>query len=349
MKKIFRRKKNRVKLPYFKVNKTISSMSEVVDWGLRVQNIPETWSKTSGEGINVYVLDTAGFTNHPDLISNYLGGKNFTNSNTIRDLNGHGTHCAGIISASQNNIGMVGVAPKSKVYLIKVLSDNGSGAIKYIEDGLQYCIDSLQAENPAHIVSMSLGGDYPMGNKIELLIKKLYELNIPVVCAAGNSGREGINYPAKYKETIAIGAFDESGRLANFSTTGSELDFVAPGVDIYSTWVNDSYASISGTSMATPFVAGIIALMLSKHKKQEEQTGFNDCKTVADIKNHLIKHSIDQGKIGKDKNWGYGIIDVENLIESKLDKINPEEEKINIRKNFFYKLFDFIKRYLLGR
>lgn len=348
MKKIFNKRK--VRLPSFKINKTVSSLSEVIDWGLRERNVPNTWSTTKGEGINVYILDTAGFSDHLDLKENLIGGKDFTNSQTKNDLNGHGTHCAGIVAASINESGMIGVAPKAKIFLVKVLSDNGSGSMKNIEDGLQFCIDSLKGDNPAHIISMSLGGSGPMGKKIEKLIEQLYELNIPVICAAGNSGREGINYPGKYKNTIAVGAYDENGRLANFSTTGKELDFVAPGVEIYSTWINNSYASISGTSMATPFVAGIVALMLSKHKKQELETGQNDCKTVEEIKNHLIKYSIDRGDIGKDKKWGYGIIDVEKIISLQEKEKEKEEEITESEKpcNFicrFIKLIRFFDFY----
>lgn len=336
MKNIFKRKR-KIGLPKFKVNQVVSVLSEKIDWGLWQSKIPATWLLTEGEGINVYVLDTAGDSNHKDLIENLIGGKNFTRSKYKEDLNGHGTHCAGIIAASKNNIGMVGVAPKAKVFLIKVLGDNGSGSFKDIENGLQFCLDQLNSSNPPHIISMSLGGNGPLSGKSYSIIKKLYEKNIPVICAAGNSGMEGINYPAKYKETIAIGAYDENGRLANFSTTGKELDFVAPGVDIYSTWTNGSYASISGTSMATPFVAGVVALLLAKHKKQEIEENKNDCKTVEEIKQHLIKYSIDKGSLGKDKKWGYGIIDVEKLIQgSSLDQIKEVEE---VKKNKWLKYF----------
>jgi subtilisin len=335
----------KISLPKFKVNKVVSALSEVKDWGITQNNVPQTWSITQGEGINIYVLDTAGNTDHIDLKENFIGGINFSNSATASDRNGHGTHCAGIISAAKNNIGLIGVAPKSKIFLVKVLDDNGSGSSNAIERGLNFCYNKIGQKDGPDIISMSLGSEWPMGTRIHEIIKKIYSKNIPIVCAAGNTGREGINYPAKYEETIAIGAYDKNNKLANFSTRGRELDFSAPGVDIYSTWINNSYASISGTSMATPFIAGVIALLLSKHRKQEIETGKNDCKTVEEIRNHLIKHSIDKGKVGKDNEWGYGIIDVENMIKKHQEEQENTEEndKENNKKSIFKRIIEFIK------
>jgi subtilisin family serine protease len=167
-----------------------------------------------------------------------------------------------------------------------------------------------------NVVSMSLGSSSTSDAEYQR-IKKLYEMNIPVVCAAGNSGGKGVEYPAKYPETIAVAAYDKNGFIANFSAVGEEVDFAAPGVEIYSTYLNNEYAMLAGTSMATPWITGVILLLLSKHLKQEKETGQNDCKTVEQIKEHLRKYTIDKGYVGKDKYYGYGIIDVEHLIESK--------------------------------
>lgn len=309
--------KNIIKLPKFKVEKMVSALSETVDWGLIANGVPLTWEKTMGEGEVVFILDTAGATDHCDLIENLAGGINFSSSRTMEDKNGHGTHCAGIIAAAKNDMGIIGVAPKAKIFLVKILNDNGTGSISYIEKGLRFCYESLKSEIKPTVISMSLGSDAPMGREAYKWIKKLYEANIPIVCAAGNSGREGINYPAKYEECIAVGAYNEDGELADFSTTGDEISFAAPGVNIYSTWLNGSYAKLSGTSMATPFLAGIIANLLSKHRKQEALTGKNDCKTVSQIREHLIKHSIDKGQIGKDKQWGYGVVSFQDLINEE--------------------------------
>ena len=139
-------------------------------------------------------------------------------------------------------------------------------------------------------------------------------MNIPVICAAGNSGDGGVNYPAAFDETIAVAAYDKYGKVARFSSKGEKVEWAAPGVNVYSTYLNNGYASLSGTSMACPFIAGVVALMLSKHKKQEEATGMNDCKTIAEIREHLLKYTNDKGAIGRDNSWGYGVIDVERLI-----------------------------------
>jgi subtilisin family serine protease len=114
---------------------------------------------------------------------------------------------------------------------------------------------------------------------------------------------------------LAIGAYDESGNITQFSGTGPQVDFAGPGQKVYTTWLNHGYKDVRGTSFAAPFVCGIIALMISKHLKQEKLTGKNDCKTPYQVKQHLVKYSKDAGQSGKDSNFGYGIIDVSKIHE----------------------------------
>ncbi len=320
----------------------VRSLNETIDWGLLKHNVPDAWNTTQGEGINIYILDTAGNTNHPDLKENLLGGINFSVSKTLHDLNGHGTHCAGIIAASRNNRGMVGVAPKAKVFLVKVLNDNGSGTFQSLETGLKYCYDLIIKKSPnrPHIISMSLGASVPMPS-IYSWIKKLYNLDVPVICAGGNEGKDGVLYPAVYDETIAIGAYDINERLASFSSIGSQIDFTTPGVNIYSTWKNNQYALLSGTSMAAPFMAGVVALLLSKHMKQEEMGIPNNCKTVPQIVEHLVRHSIDKGSVGKDSGWGWGILDVNTLLAPEQVPAVTTEYLVNL----FMKRLDKKYRY----
>ena len=130
---------------------------------------------------------------------------------------------------------------------------------------------------------------------------------------SGNTGRWS-QLAGCLDETIAM-RHDKYGNVARFSSKGEKVEWAAPGVNIYSTFLNNGYASLSGTSMACPFIAGVVALMLSKHKKQEEATGMNDCKTVAEIREHLLKYTNDKGAVGRDNSWGYGVIDVEKLIK----------------------------------
>lgn len=241
--------------------------------------------------------------------------------------NGHfvsNTHVSGTIVAQNNAFGMVGVAPKAKIISVKALGDNGQGKMSYLIEALKYA----EKIKPS-IISMSLGSTEGSA-ELESIIKKLHKMNIPIICAAGNDGAAGVNYPAKYKETITVAAYDSSGNIANFSAIGEEVDFAAPGVDIYSTFLNNKYAVMSGTSMACPFISGVVALLLAKHKKQEQETGKNDCKTVDDIRQHLLKYTIDKGYVGKDNSWGYGMLDVEKLIidESSVSVNTPQKDNI---------------------
>ncbi len=305
--------KEDIKLPEFKVNEVFTSFSQSFDWGLKYTNIPKTWKVTQGEGVTVAVIDT-GMPNHVDIGDNAVSGGNFIDGEDIYDYNGHQTHCVGIISAKDNEQGFVGVAPKTKCICFKALNKNGSGSHGQICKALE-AIKVLKPD----MVSMSLGSSQP-SPEMHKLIKELYDMNIPIVCAAGNSGFAGVGYPAAFPETIAVGAFDKYGKISRFSSRGSQVDWAAPGSKIYSTYLNNTYASLSGTSMACPFMAGVIALMIAKHRGQEKRTGKNDCTTVADIKNHLLKYTNDKGSIGKDSDWGYGVIDVEKLIVG--EKVN---------------------------
>lgn len=303
-------KNDQVTLPDFAVDEVFNSLSQSMDWSLKYSNIPETWKTTKGEGITIAVIDS-GMPDHPDIGDNAVEGKNFVSDEDIYDHNGHQTHCVGIISAKDNNQGFVGVAPNSKCICIKVLNKNGAGSLMNIANALNYVIDIKP-----DIVSMSLGSG-TANPVIQEKLKKLYSMNIPVVCAAGNSGKAGVGYPAAYPETIAVGAFDKNGNIARFSSRGSQVDWAAPGANIVSTYLNKGYASLSGTSMACPFMAGIIALMLAKHKKQEKETGKNDCKTVSEIRHHLIKYTNDKGTVGRDDDWGYGVVDIDSLFNDK--------------------------------
>jgi subtilisin family serine protease len=300
-----------LKLPPFEVENVFVTFSQITDWGLRQLNVPETWKVTDGEGMTAMVIDT-GHPVHPDIGDNARRGENFIAGEPIEDENGHQSHCTGIICAKNNDMGMVGVAPGSKCISVKALAKNGSGSYIGLAASLDYAI-----KVKPDVISMSLGGSAP-SEQLHSRIKKLYDMNIPVVCAAGNTGQGGVNYPAAYDETIAVAAYDKSGNIAYFSSKGEQVEWAAPGVGIYSTYLNNGYASLSGTSMACPFITGVILLMLAKHKKQEELVGGeNDCKTVEQIREHLLKYTDDKGAVGRDADWGYGVIDVEDLILGK--------------------------------
>lgn len=330
---------NPIGIPGFKVNEItdIVALSQTAGWNVKNLKIPDLWKDTQGEGIHVVVLDT-GFFNHVDLRENIKRGPSFVPGQWNNDKNGHGTHVAGTIAAVNNQSGMVGIAPKAKVTAVKVLANNGSSSELSLLKGLRWVV----AQDNVDVVNVSLGSPNELSQLIRNEIKKLYDKNIPVVCASGNDGVNRVYFPASFEETIAVGAINSRNQVAGFSNTGKNLDFVAPGVNIFSTWIGNKYATASGSSMASPWVTGIICLMLSKHRKGEKEGKPNDCVTLPQIKEHLIKICNDMGPKGKDDKWGYGIIQPHRIISEASTIITlpqPPKEK-EPEKGFLQRLSD---------
>lgn len=282
-----------------------------LDWGLKSLDVPLAWRQSKGEGVNVAILDT-GVARHKDLDANVKGGYNFTTKDNkdYADRHGHGTHVAGILSACDNEIGVVGVAPMASVYAVKVLGDKGEGDVNFVAAGINWAIN-----NKMDIVSLSLGVKED-SKVLRAAVKKAYEANVTIVAAAGNDGAEygdNIDFPAAYPEVICVGAVNKYLQRSWFSGDG-KLEVSAPGEDILSTYLDNAYATLSGTSMAAPFVSGLIALIISKHRKAKF------CKTPVDtparIREHLIRYVNDTGEIGKDKFYGYGIVNPQKLLDS---------------------------------
>lgn len=235
----------------------VSALSEVADWGLVATGIPDAHKLTKGAGITVAVIDT-GYAVHPDLEGNVLPAIDLTGDNTNGvDGNGHGTHVAGIIAAAENDIGIIGVAPQAKILPIKVLDNGGHGGFPNIELGIRAAI----AAN-VDIINLSLGAPFTPPSTLYAAVREAYEKGIVIVAAAGNDS-SAVNWPAKFDEVIAVAALDKDGKMARFSSRGPEVDAGAPGVDIYSTYLNSQYALLKGTSQAAPFIAGCVALIKS--------------------------------------------------------------------------------------
>lgn len=237
---------------------------QIVPWALSQFNIPECWDTTEGGDVIVAVIDTGCDLKHPDLYKNLLmPGYNATQPGTYpEDRNGHGSHVAGTIAAVSNRLGVVGVAPKVKIFPVKALMDNGAGHNRHVADGVTKAVDF-----GCDLITMSLGSPHP-DRSLEKALAYAESKGVGVFCAAGNSGNHtDVNYPAKYPTTVAIGSVGRNLNISRFSCTGSTIDFVAPGEDIISC-VPEGYARLSGTSMATPFAVGCAALTLSYRKSK---------------------------------------------------------------------------------
>jgi subtilisin len=240
-------------------------------WGIQRVSAPQAWKAYTGKGVKVAVIDTGIDAGHPDLAARVAGGFNAINSSaTAHDDHGHGTHVSGTVGATADNSGVVGVAPQVALYGVKVLDANGSGWIADIISGIDWAV-----AQKVDVINMSLGGS--RGNdSFHEAVKKAAEAGVAVVCAAGNSGapRKGSNssvgYPAAYPEAIAVAASDSSDKLAYFSSRGPEVDLIGPGVDVKSTIPGGGYDNYSGTSMASPHLAGLAALAVSAGAKGEK-------------------------------------------------------------------------------
>lgn len=267
----------------------------ITDYGL------DTLPHKGGEGVTVGICDTGIATLHRteagDLHDAVIAARDFTGSrNDAEDLHGHGTHVAGIVAARhQNGRGIAGVAPKAKLVIAKVLGDSGSGSDESVASGIRYCVDS-----GSQVINCSLGGG-GRSRLISAAIDYAASRNCIVVCAAGNEGGR-VGYPAADANNICVGAIDARKVLASFSNRGNEIDVVAPGVEILSTYARGGYAMLSGTSMATPWVSGLLALLIGEHN------GAIDL-AVAKVRELLGRASIDLGPTGKDPGYGWGVPD----------------------------------------
>lgn len=241
------------------------STSQVVPWGISRISAPAAWATSTGNGVKVGVIDTGVSRMHPDLQGNIAGCVSFiTGVPTCEDDNGHGSHVSGIIAAVNNTIGVVGVAPNAQIYALKVLDKSGSGYISDIISALNWSVT-----NGIQVVNMSLGTTVDV-QSFHDAITAAENAGVIEVAAAGNSG-PGANtvlYPGAYPEVIAVAATDSSDSVPSWSSRGPQVDIAAPGLNIYSTYKNGGYATLSGTSMATPHVTGAVALRLALHSKE---------------------------------------------------------------------------------
>ena len=254
-------------------------------WGMVKIQAPEAWGITQGSSdVKVAILDTGIDQNHEDLAAKIVANKNFTTSTTVDDKYGHGTHVAGIAAAITNNSrGVAGAGFNSSLMNVKVLGDNGSGYYSWIANGIIWA-----ADNGAKVINLSLGGTSG-SSTLESAVNYAWGKGAVLVAAAGNDNTASPLYPAYYTNVVAVAATDQDDGKASFSNYGSWVDIAAPGVDIFSTLPNHTnrigilnYGSLSGTSMATPHVAGVAALVWASEHGTDNSSVRNRIEGTAD-------------------------------------------------------------------
>lgn len=272
------------------------NLSQTVPWGFQdIGGVNSFVYDHKGQNIKIALLDT-GIVNHPDLTVS--GGVHFVDGvSNYTDDNGHGTHIAGIIGAQNNEIGVIGLAPSSAIYSVKVLDSDGLGTYSQAIQGIYWAID-----NNMNLISLSFGGVVD-SQALHEAIKTATGHGLIVVAASGNggSGDNTMLYPAMYPEVVSVGAVNEEHQRASFSSTGPGLDIVAPGVDVLSTSSDGSYSVKSGTSMAAPHVTGALAVVWSQ----------NPSWTAQQVIDRIYDTVTQLGDINE---YGRGLVDIDRAL-----------------------------------
>ena len=297
---------------------TVQSVQETTDerpYGINQIKAPEIWDQSErGKGVVIAILDTGIDTTHPDLKDRIIDGRNFTfegRFDDITDRNGHGTHVAGTIAGSEDGEGVVGVAPEADLLICKVLDRHGSGSYRSITQAIRWATKWRGPNGErVRIINMSLGGPSPDEKQYDAILQACGK-GILVCVASGNEGDSNessmeFGWPAGYNECITVSASDEEKKLAPFSNNSKEVDVMAPGVDVLSTYPVGKYAVLSGTSMATPHVAGALALIINIGEKYFDRT-----LTESELYALLVESCCSLGY--RPSSEGHGIIDLTNL------------------------------------
>lgn len=285
---------------------------QLEDWGIESTNIPVAWnSGFTGKGVKVAVIDS-GISQHEDLV--VAGGVSTVGYTTsYSDDQGHGTHVAGIIGARNNSFGVKGVAYETELYAVKAFDNKGEAFMSDLVEAVNWSI-----ENDMDIINFS-AGTQDSSRALLTVMNKAYDSGLLIVAAAGNDGApdgldDSVDFPARYASVIGVGAVDRNFTRATFSSTGPAVEVSAPGVGILSTYLNNQYAYLSGTSMATPYVTGELALLKQAYPHL----------TNEELRMVLIEHTRDLGRAGRDPYFGYGFIQASSFLETIMfEEVNP--------------------------
>lgn len=282
----------------------------------------------SGEGVKVAVLDSGVNFNHFDLRDNFDSSANELGYDFVsddffpEDVYGHGTHVAGILAAASNGFGVIGIAPNAQIVALRVLDDNGEGTASRIIEALQW-IQNYNAAHPDSPIRIT-NNSYGTGSNSSQLGAAFDVLASSGVLHIGSAGNDGsaagngnnVGYPARYESVVAVAALDKNNQRASFSSTGADVEIAAPGVAVLSTWkdgtnfagpqpfsfagyAGEYFIEANGTSMASPHVAGVAALLMSSDPSY----------TAEAVRNKMNGTALDLGEIGRDKLYGYGLVD----------------------------------------
>jgi subtilisin family serine protease len=273
--------------------------ADIVEWDVKAVNAPQVWATKAltGVAVKVAVIDTGMDYTHPDLKPNYKGGYNFYSGNTSpMDDNGHGTHVSGTVAAAINGSGIEGVAPHAALYALKVLGADGSGSYSNIIAALEWCVT-----NHMQVASMSFGSP-TNSSALQSACNAAVAAGVTLVAAAGNSGNaagtgNNVDYPALFSSVIAVSAVDQENKRPWWSSTGPKVEIAAPGVNITSDKLGGGLVVMNGTSMATPHVSGVCALIIA-----------SGVKSPAAVRQRLDSTCTDLGVAGRDPLFGYGLV-----------------------------------------
>lgn len=276
---------------------------EQYQWNLPVIHTEAGWDITRGdEHIIIAVVDSGVDLNHPDLRRRLTNGYNVLENNDFPDDdNGHGTHVAGIIASETNNReGVAGITWYNKIMPVKAMSAEGYGTTFDVAKGIIWAVD-----HGADVINLSLG-NYQPSSLLKESVDYAYDHNVVLIAAAGNENTSQPSYPAVYPEVLSVAAVSYTGQRAPFSNYVDYIDVTAPGVQISSTYFNQQYAALSGTSMASPHAAGLAGLLLSANPDLTNREVIDIIKNTA----------YDLGIPGADSDFGSGLIDVKNALEA---------------------------------